>query len=405
MLNIAGVLARVRPPRTEDSTGPLPPLDPWLVFPALLLLALGVLMVTSASMPIADRQAGQPFYFLYRQCAYVTLGVVLGYFAYHINTETWYQRGPMLLLVVMGLLVLVLVPGIGRRVNGSWRWIPLGIMNVQVSELAKLFAIVYVAGYLRRHGAELRTSIVAMIRPLLVLGVLALLLLMEPDFGAAMVIIFVALGMVFLGGVNFWQFSAMQLLVVSGMAVLLWSSPYRRARLSSFLNPWEDPFNKGFQLTQSLIAIGRGEMSGVGIGASVQKLFYLPEAYTDFVFAIIAEELGLLGVLALIGLYTVVVVRAFQVGARAERVRQPFAASLAYGIGLWIGFQALINMGVNMGVLPTKGLTLPFISFGGSSLVVMCVAYALLLRADVETRHDENPRLRRDRLLRKVRAP
>lgn len=405
MLNIAGVLARVRLPRTEDSTEPLPPLDPWLVFPALLLLALGVLMVTSASMPIADRQAGQPFYFLYRQCAYVTLGVLLGYFAYHINTETWYQRGPMLLLVVMGLLVLVLVPGIGRRVNGSWRWIPLGIMNVQVSELAKLFAIVYVAGYLRRHGAELRTSIVAMIRPLLVLGVLALLLLMEPDFGAAMVIIFVALGMVFLGGVNFWQFSAMQLLVVSGMAVLLWSSPYRRARLSSFLNPWEDPFNKGFQLTQSLIAIGRGEMSGVGIGASVQKLFYLPEAYTDFVFAIIAEELGLLGVLALIGLYTVVVVRAFQVGARAERVRQPFAASLAYGVGLWIGFQALINMGVNMGVLPTKGLTLPFISFGGSSLVVMCVAYALLLRADVETRRDENPRLRRDRLLRKVRAP
>lgn len=405
MLNIAGVLARVRLPRTEDSTEPLPPLDPWLVFPALLLLALGVLMVTSASMPIADRQAGQPFYFLYRQCAYVTLGVLLGYFAYHVNTETWYQRGPMLLLVVMGLLVLVLVPGIGRRVNGSWRWIPLGIMNVQVSELAKLFAIVYVAGYLRRHGAELRTSIVAMIRPLLVLGVLALLLLMEPDFGAAMVIIFVALGMVFLGGVNFWQFSAMQLLVVSGMAVLLWSSPYRRARLSSFLNPWEDPFNKGFQLTQSLIAIGRGEMSGVGIGASVQKLFYLPEAYTDFVFAIIAEELGLLGVLALIGLYTVVVVRAFQVGARAERVRQPFAASLAYGVGLWIGFQALINMGVNMGVLPTKGLTLPFISFGGSSLVVMCVAYALLLRADVETRRDENPRLRRDRLLRKVRAP
>ena len=264
---------------------------------------------------------------------------------------------------------------------------------------------VHVSTVSRRHAQALRESIVAMIRPLMVLGVLALLLLMEPDFGATMVIIAVALGLVFLGGVNFWQFSAMQLLVVGGMAVLLWSSPYRRARLSSFLNPWEDPFNKGFQLTQSLIAIGRGEFDGVGLGASVQKLFYLPEAYTDFIFAIIAEELGLLGVLCVLATYLVIVVRSFQVGARCERLRQPFGASVAYGIGLWIGFQALINMGVNLGVLPTKGLTLPFISYGGSSLVVMCIAYAILLRVDAESRLEEDPKLRRDRLLAKVRAP
>ncbi|PWV61828.1 putative lipid II flippase FtsW [Plasticicumulans acidivorans] len=402
MLN--GVLDRIHP-RPEEGEERLAPLDPWLVFPAMLLIAVGVLMVTSASMPMADRTTGQPFYFLYRHVAYLLLGLMLGWLAFQIEIETWYERGPAILMGVMLLLVLVLIPGIGRRVNGSWRWINLGIMNVQVSELAKLAAIIYVAGYLRRHGAALRASIVAMIRPLLVLGVLALLLLMEPDFGATMVIIFVALGMVFLGGVNIWQFSAMQLLVVSGMAVLLWSSPYRRARLSSFLNPWEDPFNKGFQLTQSLIAIGRGEMFGVGLGASVQKLFYLPEAYTDFIFAILAEEFGLLGVLGVLTLYITLVVRAFQVGARAERVKQPFGAYVAYGIGLWIGFQALINMGVNMGVLPTKGLTLPFISFGGSSLVVMCIAFAILLRVDVETRAEENPLALRERLLAKVRAP
>ncbi len=400
MLNVARVLGRETPDGER-----LPPLDPWLVFPAMLLLALGLLMVTSASMPIADRHAGQPFYYGIRQAAYIGTGVFLGWLAFQVEVETWYRRGPALLLGTMVLLALVLIPGIGRQVNGSWRWISLGFINVQVSELAKLCAVIYVAGYLRRHGQALRRSIVAMLRPMLVLAVVALLLLMEPDFGSAVVILAVALGMVFLGGVNAWQFSALQLATVSAMAVLLWTSPYRRARLASFLDPWADPFDKGFQLTQSLIAIGRGEFSGVGLGASVQKLFYLPEAYTDFVYAIIAEELGLLGVLAVIALYLVLVVRAFQVGTRAERINQPFSAGIAYGIGLWIGFQALVNMGVSMGALPTKGLTLPFISYGGSSLIVMCVTMAVLLRVDVEVRFEADPRLRRSRLLRKVRAP
>lgn len=388
MLNV--VIDRVRHVAPDHDR--LAPLDPWLVFPAIGLIAFGVLMVTSASMPIADRQADAPLYFLYREFAYVALGLLLGWLAFQVEVETWYRRGPAILMVVGVLLVLVLIPGIGRRVNGSWRWINLGIMNVQVSELAKLASILYVAGYLRRHAQALRESIVAMIRPLMVLGVLALLLLMEPDFGATMVIIAVALGLVFLGGVNFWQFSAMQLLVVGGMAVLLWSSPYRRARLSSFLNPWEDPFNKGFQLTQSLIAIGRGEWFGVGLGSSVQKLFYLPEVHTDFVFAVIAEEAGFVGCLTVIGLFVFLIWRIFYIGGQAERAGFLFNAYVTYGIGLLIGIQAFVNIGVNMGILPTKGLPLPFLSYGSNNLVVTLGAIGIALRAGIEAHEVTYPR-------------
>lgn len=373
--------------RTRHAGRQPPPLvDPWLVVSSLLLLALGLLMVTSASMPIADRLAGQPFYYLYRQGIQIALGLFLGLLVFQVPLATWYRSGPILLITAFILLVLVLIPGIGKEVNGSMRWINLRFANVQVSELAKLFGIIYVAGYLQRHVLELRTSLIAMLRPLFVLGGLGVLLLLEPDFGATTVVLAVALGMVFLAGVNIWQFTLLQVVTLVGMSAILYASPYRRARLISFLDPWQDPFNSGFQLTQSLIAVGRGELLGVGLGASVQKLFYLPEAYTDFLFAIMAEELGLIGVACIILLYMILVGRAFAIGMQAERQSMPFAAYLAYGIGLWFSFQALVNMGVNMGVLPTKGLTLPLMSYGGSSVVVMCMALGLLIRVCVEVR-------------------
>jgi len=369
----------------------LPFPDPWILIAALLLLALGLLMVTSASMPIADRQTGQPFYFLIRQGAFVLIGLLAAGIVFQIPLTRWRRAGPVLLLAAVGLLVLVLVPGVGKEVNGSMRWIGAGPINIQVSEIAKLFVLVYVASYLKRHAAELqtakfRTSASALLRPMAVLAVLAVLLLLEPDFGSVVVLMATALGMVFLAGVNLRQFGTLVFGTSAVMTVLLWSSPYRRARLVSFLDPWADPFASGFQLTQSLIAIGRGEWFGVGLGESVQKLFYLPEAYTDFLFAVLAEELGLAGVLTIAALFMTLVWRAFHIGQRAERVGMKFSAWLAYGIGLWFGIQSLFNMGVNMGVLPTKGLTLPLMSFGGTGLLVNFVALAILLRIDWENR-------------------
>lgn len=374
---------------------PLPVPDPWLLLSGLFLLALGLLMVASASMPIADRQLGQPFYFLIRQGIYVGIGLMFGALIFLLPLEAWYRLRAVLLLTTFGLLSMVLIPGIGKEVNGSMRWIGLGFINVQVSEIAKLLALVYLAGYLQQHADALKTSTMAMIRPMMVLAIMVVLLLLEPDFGAAVVLLATALTMIFLAGVSIWRFAILQLASIAVMTALLYASPYRRARLVGFLDPWADPFNSGFQLTQSLIAIGRGEVFGVGLGASVQKLFYLPEAYTDFLFAILAEELGLVAVVVIISLYVVIVWRAFAIAARAEWLDMRFAACLAYGIGLWFGIQALVNMGVNMGVLPTKGLTLPLMSYGGSSMVAMCVALAVLLRIDVETQDGDPRRSRR----------
>ncbi|HRF43894.1 MAG TPA: putative lipid II flippase FtsW [Candidatus Competibacteraceae bacterium] len=391
MLNAAAFLYRDKVPQAGEGRRALPFPDPWVLMAALLLLALGLLMVTSASMPIAHRETGQPFYFLIRQGTFVLVGLFAAGAVFQIPLARWQQASPLLLMVAMGLLVLVLIPGIGKEVNGSLRWIRIGPINIQVSEIAKLFTLIYIADYLKRHSAELQTadfrvSALALLRPMAVLAVLAVLLLLEPDFGSVVVLMAAAMGMVFLAGVNLWQFGTLMMGTSAVMAVLLWSSPYRRARLISFLNPWDDPFASGFQLTQSLIAIGRGELFGVGLGESVQKLFYLPEAYTDFLFAVLAEELGLAGILTIIALFITLVWRAFHIGQRAERLGKKFSAWLAYGVGLWLGIQSLFNMGVNMGVLPTKGLTLPLMSYGGSSVVVMCMALALLLRVDVETR-------------------
>jgi cell division protein FtsW len=290
-------------------------------------------------------------------------------------------------MVGISLLLLVLMPGIGREVNGSTRWMSLGIINLQVSELVKLFVVVYMAGYLVRQGDEVRTSMRGFLKPMALLAVISVLLLCEPDFGATAVIVTTALAMMFVAGVRLWQFMILMLVVLAALSVLAVTSPYRMQRLTAFLDPWADPFNSGFQLTQALIAFGRGEWLGVGLGGSVQKLFYLPEAHTDFVFAVLAEELGLLGAVSVIVMFAIVVWRAFVMARLAEQCGKFFEAYLAYGLGVWIGMQAYINIGVNMGVLPTKGLTLPLMSYGGSSIMVMCVAIALLLRIDHEVRY------------------
>ncbi len=358
----------------------------WLLFAIFMLLGIGIVMVGSSSFEIADRKLGQPFYYLGRQMAYVLIGLLVAAVALRLPLTTWEKMGGYLLMAGVLLLILVLIPGIGREVNGSMRWLSLGVANVQPSEFAKLFVIVYMAGYLVRHGDSMQTALGGFVRPMAVLALVSVLLLAEPDFGAAAVILATAMAMMFLGGVRFSQFLVLVVLMALALAALAVSSPYRMERITGFMDPWADPFNSGFQLTQALIAFGRGEWFGVGLGGSVQKLFYLPEAHTDFLFAVISEEFGFVGGLTIIALFSFVVVRAFMIGRLAEKVGMRFASYLAYGLGIWIGIQAFINIGVNMGVLPTKGLTLPFMSYGGSSVLVMCIAVALLLRVDYERR-------------------
>lgn len=363
----------------------------WIIIPALLLIALGLLMVTSASMPIGADLGGynQPFFFIVRQLIFTLFGTITASIVFQVPIRRWKHLGPKLLVLAACLLLIVLIPGIGKELNGSIRWIGIGPLNIQVSEVAKLFVIIYISSYLDRHGIELRleacsVSLIALLRPIGILAIFAVLLLMEPDFGSVVVLMVTALGMVFLAGVNLWYFGLLQIGITIVMTVLIFSSSYRRDRVLSFLSPWEDPFGKGYQLAQSLIAIGRGELFGVGLGKSIQKLFYLPEAHTDFLLAVLAEELGLFGIMVVTILFMILVWQALEVGRRASQSNMDFAAYLSYGIGIWFGIQALFNMGVNMGVLPTKGLTLPLMSYGGSSLVVMCTAIALLLRVDAE---------------------
>lgn len=381
-MNLAVLLPDI--PRRRGAS--LPRLDYALLTAVVALFSLGLVMVASASMPVAERLGFGIFHFPVRQSLYLLLGLCLGLGVLRIRLIWWQRGGPFFVLLALALLAAVLLPGIGSEVNGSTRWMNLGILRLQVSEPAKLLMLIYLAGYLVRHGESVRDSAAGFIKPLGVLVIAAVLLLMEPDFGATVVMMTTALVMMFMAGVRLWKFAALIVLVGAAFAVLAITSPYRLQRLTTFLNPWADPFNSGFQLTQSLIAIGRGEWWGVGLGASIQKLFYLPEAHTDFVFAVLAEELGLIGVLVLLGLYAFVVLRTYKIAVIAERGGNLFAAYLAYGISTWIGLQALINIGVNTGLLPTKGLTLPLVSYGGSSMLVTCVAVAVLLRIDYETR-------------------
>lgn len=361
-------------------------LDGTLITAVLALLGLGLVMVASASIAIADRKTGEPFYYLWRQLVFLGVGIVAAWPILRTPLVVWEENRGKLLLMGMGLLAIVLVPGIGATINGSQRWLHLGPLNLQVSELMKLLLIVYLAGYLVRHGDEVRRSAAGFLKPLALLAVICGLLLAEPDFGAAVVMTAVCLGLMLLGGVRLWQFGMLLVLAVAALAALAITSPYRLARLVGFLDPWADPFASGFQLTQALIAFGRGEWLGVGLGGGVQKLFYLPEAHTDFLLAVIAEELGFLGVFAVVGLFGFITWRAFTIARNAMAHGADFAGYCAYGVGLWLALQAYVNVGVNMGVLPTKGLTLPLMSYGGSSMVVSCMAIALLLRVEYETR-------------------
>jgi len=360
-------------------------LDPVLLIAFISLLSIGVVMVASSSISVADRNFSNPFYYLQRQLVFVFIGLVASLFVFKIRLVQWEKSGVALLIFALFLLLLVLVPGIGKTVNGSTRWLPLGVFNLQVSELVKLFLVIYVAGYLVRHGDEVRQSLWGFLKPMLMVGLAGLLLLIEPDFGATVVIMGSVLAMTFLAGARFVQFISFVSLFACAAMLLVVTSPYRMQRLVSFANPWADPYDSGFQLTQSLIAIGTGGWFGTGLGGSVQKLFYLPESHTDFLFAVLSEELGFAGVTMVVMLFATVFYRAFKIAAKAESVGNYFAAYMAYGIGIWLTMQAIINMGVNMGLLPTKGLTLPLMSYGGSSLIVSCAAIGLLFRIHYET--------------------
>ena len=360
-------------------------LDPVLTIAFISLLTIGVIMVASSSISVADRNFSNPFYYLQRQLVFVAIGIFAALSVFKIRLVQWEKSGVALLLFALFLLVLVLIPGIGKTVNGSTRWLPLGVFNLQVSELVKLFLVIYVAGYLVRHGDAVRSSLWGFLKPMLMVGLAGLLLLIEPDFGATVVIMGTVLGMTFLAGARFIQFISFVMLFASAAMLLVVTSPYRMQRLTSFANPWADPFDSGFQLTQSLIAIGTGGWFGTGLGGSVQKLFYLPESHTDFLFAVLSEELGFVGVTIVVLLYATLFFRSLKIAAQAERAGNYFAAYMAYGIGIWLSMQAVINMGVNVGLLPTKGLTLPLMSYGGSSLIVCCAAIGLLMRIHYET--------------------
>jgi len=361
-------------------------LDPWVLGISVCLLLIGLVMVASSSISIADRLNGQPFYFLYRQMIAAGIGIILGIAVVFTPLKLWQEYGPYLLGAGILLLMLVLVPGVGKSVNGSYRWIPLGIFNLQVSEVVKLVFVVYLAGFLVRKHELIRTTYKGFLFPMGILMLVALLLLMEPDLGATAVIFATALGMLFIAGVPLLIFVLLTLLVFAAGILLVIMEPYRAERLKAFLDPWADPFNTGFQLTQSLMALGRGDWLGSGLGNSIQKLFYLPEAHTDFIFAVLAEELGMLGAIAIIALFLALVWRIFYIAMQAYQVKKLFESYLLFGFGIWISVQAFVNIGVNMGVLPTKGLTLPLISYGGSSILIMCVVIALILRAEHELR-------------------
>ncbi len=358
--------------------------DPKLMFSVIMLLGIGLVMVASSSIEIADRATGDPLYYFKRQFVFALMGISAGFILTKIRLAHWESSGMAILLFMVLLLMLVLIPGLGRTVNGSTRWLAIGPFSLQVSEVVKLLLIIYLAGYVVRQGKQIRESFIGFIKPMLVLVVLFTFLLLQPDFGAAMVLLITSLGMLYLAGVKFWKFGLLLLASAISMGFVAISSPYRVERFTAFLNPWSDPFGSGFQLTQSLIAIGSGAWSGLGLGASVQKLFYLPEAHTDFVFAVISEELGLIGATFVIALFILLIYRCFAIGKMVDKKGMKFGAQISYGIGIWLGLQAFINIGVNTGVLPTKGLTLPFISSGGSSLLVVCAAIGLMSRVYME---------------------
>ena len=364
-------------------------LDEVLLWSALALLFFGLVMVYSASIATAEASkftGHNSAYYLIRHSVFLTIGLIASVVVFQVPLRVWQKASPWLFMIGVVLLAVVLIPHIGREVNGARRWLPLGPVSLQPSELMKLFVVLYAADYTVRKLADMSSFRRGFVPMALVMALIGGLLLSEPDFGAFVVIICIAMGILFLGGINARLFVMLFVFLALAFVVLIWSSPYRRERVFGFMDPWADALGKGYQLSHALIAFGRGEWFGVGLGASVEKLFYLPEAHTDFLLAVIAEELGFAGVAVVIVLFALVVQRAFAIGRQALILERIYAGLVAQGIGLWLGVQSFINMGVNMGLLPTKGLTLPLMSFGGSGIFANCIAIAILLRVDWENR-------------------
>jgi cell division protein FtsW len=364
------------------SAEPLIKFDPILSLLGLSLVMVGLIAISSASISYADWHFENPWFHMQRHSIYIAVALLAAAVVYRVPQQFWLDTGWVWLFLALALLILVLLPGIGKNVNGSQRWLPLGPLTLQPSEFAKLALVVYLAGYMVRQQEEVRNEWRGFIKPMTVLGSIAVLLLAEPDFGATVICVATAFGMLFLAGVRLSHFLSVLILSLGGMLALVFSAPYRVKRLTAYTDPWADPYDTGFQLTQSLIAFGRGEWLGVGLGNSVQKLFYLPEAHTDFVFSIWAEETGFVGTLAVMALFAALIGRVLHIGRRASVASNAFGAYLCYGVALIYAGQAFVNMGVSCGLLPTKGLTLPFVSYGGTSLIVCCAMLALVLRVE-----------------------
>ena len=366
--------------------------DRQLVWIALGLMLTGLVMVTSASFPISTRLTGQPFHFMFRHAIFLCLALVTSAVVVQIPLKRWLQFSSLLLGVSIVLLIVVLIGG--KSVNGASRWIPLGLFNLQPAEVAKLSLFIYMAGYLVRKQDEVRATFFGgFIKPILVFAAFAVLLLCQPDLGTVIVMLVTLFGMLFIAGAKLTQFLALVVAGILAVIGLILAEPYRMKRVTSFLDPWENPFGSGYQLTQSLMAFGRGEWFGQGLGNSIQKLAYLPEAHTDFVFAVLAEELGFVGVVLVLMLIFSLVLKAIFIGRRAFESNDYFGGYLAFGLGIWFAFQTLVNVGAASGIVPTKGLTLPLISYGGSSLIVMATAVSILLRIDYECRLNAQQKL------------
>jgi cell division protein FtsW len=364
------------------SSRSLTAVDPMLLLTGLLLIAVGLIAISSASIEYGDWHFQNSWHHTQRHLLYICIALSAGLIVYRVPPQFWLDTGWVWLFLALALLVLVLVPGIGKNVNGSQRWLPLGPFTLQPSEFAKLALVIYLAGYLVRQQHEVRSEWQGFVKPMAVLGSVAILLMVEPDFGATVIAVATAFGMLFLAGVKLGHFAVVSVVSFAGLLGLIYSAPYRVARLTAYTDPWADPFGSGFQLIQSLIAFGRGQWFGVGLGNSVQKLFYLPEAHTDFVFSIWAEETGFIGALFVIALYAALIGRVLWVARRATVQGDTFGSYICFGAALIFSGQAFVNMGVSSGLLPTKGLTLPFISYGGSSLIMCCCMLAMVLRIE-----------------------
>jgi cell division protein FtsW len=371
-------------------------IDQVLLLVCFSLLSIGFVMVTSASLHLGVKMANDISHYPFNQLAHIIFGLGFAACITQIPMRAWERWGQSLFIIGICLLLIVLIPGVGSKVNGSIRWLSIFGLRIQVSEVVKFISVIYVAGYINRHAEHVRTSAYGLLKPLMLFSVACVLLLLEPDFGSAVVILIIAMGMMFLGGARISQFLVLLTFVTVLAVTLVYVSPYRLARVLSFRDPWADAKNTGFQLTQALISFGRGEFSGVGLGNGIQKLFYLPEAHTDFLFSVLGEELGLVGVILIISLFSALLIRAFAIGAQAEKNGARFSALVAYGLGIWFCFQSFVNMGVNMGMLPTKGLTLPLMSYGGGSMIVMCGAISVLFRIHYEVIEQSKTTINKD---------